>query len=280
MASEDNLDAAAFISSLAIVLNPLLHRCGGEIAACADFVISGEQERPFVDLIKWINERPNFIVVWRSSPDLENTKYRRFMSGLKHARNAFRAVGYHLQNLTSIENEISNILSRYNLSANVPTGSAHSLGPTLKWDFEYQAFVLQYRACLEYLTIGIGTYFDSEVKSFPKFQQVLEQSNNSTVAETLLPVWRNAVVQFKFIASVRDQLAHHGAIPAGTINVTSKGYRYIGGGEDMGIADRDDNRGLAERLDARMIELGEFVSICLSTFQTAVIAAECNGSSN
>lgn len=271
MSKEDGISPESFSAMLASVLNPLVLRCGGEIAACSDFPGSTDDNLPFVEFSKWIDTRPNFVANWRSSPELEQSHYSKFMSGIDNARNSFLAARYHLANLAHIETKISEILARYNLSSSVSRGSVLALGINRKWDFEYQSFVLQYRMCLEYFTIGIGTYFNSKVTSFPRFSDELNRQTNDIVANALAPVWQSAHIKFQFMRDIRNNLIHERAIQSCTINITANGYRYIGGGEEMGIKRREDKRGLAERLSERLSELHLFIANCLDAFRTAVV---------
>jgi hypothetical protein len=270
VAKKDGISPEPFLAMLASALNPLVLRCGGEIAACADFPESSDDGLPFVEFSKWIGTRPRFIANWRSSPELEQSHYSKFMSGIENARNSFLAARYHLANLTCIEAKISEILTRYDLSASVTQGSVLSLGSTRQWGFEYQSFVLQYRMCLEYFTIGIGTYFDSKITSFPRFSDKLNRQTDDNVANALSSVWQNAHEKFKFMRDIRNNLIHEKAIQSCAINITASGYYYIGGGEEMGIKGRDDKRGLAERLLETTSELHLFIANCLDAFRTAV----------
>jgi hypothetical protein len=43
-----------------------------EIAAVADFELSNEAGRPFVEFVHWVNARPAFISRWRADPISES----------------------------------------------------------------------------------------------------------------------------------------------------------------------------------------------------------------
>ena len=49
---------------------------------------------------------------------------------------------------------------------NIPASTTIGLGNTLVWDFEYQAYVLSFRRCLDYLTRGIAAFFKQEFHPF------------------------------------------------------------------------------------------------------------------
>lgn len=70
--------------------------------------------------------------------------------------------------------------------------------------------------------------------------------------------------------SLRDRISHNEFVQAAVINVRADGYRFIGGGERLRLADPNDNRSLSEILNARTSDLHTCISDFLSTFRTAV----------
>lgn len=59
------------------------------------------------------------------------------------------------------------------------------LGGTRKMDFEYQAFVLAYRRCLDYLAGAIASYFKTEVSSFRTLPKSISKSKMASTITTL-----------------------------------------------------------------------------------------------
>lgn len=96
----------------------------GEIAAIANFELSGEASKPFVEFVQWINTRPAFIAHWRSDPVSERREYLRFMTVSDGARSAYAAACYHLGRLKEIEASVDAVLERYNVASQTPLSAA------------------------------------------------------------------------------------------------------------------------------------------------------------
>ncbi|WP_077145898.1 hypothetical protein [Sphingopyxis sp. KK2] len=251
-----------------------------EIASVADFEMSAAYNRPFVEFIAWVNTRPEFIALWRSDPATEQRRYVRFMTGLEASRDALRACVYHLGRIQEIEDALHLILARFDFSKSVHPNSVAGIGNTRRWAFEYQAFVLAYRRALDSLTWGISTYLKVDQSSFRQFAKALPKYHPAPVATALSAACARHIDQFSFVigtergTSTRDKIAHRESIQAGFINIGSFGHRMAGGGEDLRIADRGDERRLAEILQTRLNALHECIADILETFRLAVAAHE------
>jgi hypothetical protein len=71
--------------------------------------------------------------------------------------------------------------------------------------------------------------------------------------------------------SIRDRIGHSEFVQAAVINVGASGYRFVGGGEKLRLADPTDKRALSEILEGRAQDVHECISAFLNTFRSAVI---------
>ena len=253
-----------------------------EIAAVADFELSNEAGRPFVEFVHWVNGRPAFIARWRADPVSEKRDYPRFMTATDGARSAYAAACYHLGRLTAIETAVNAVLSRYDFTKQLPPNSVAAIGRMRQLDFEYHAFVLAYRRCLDYLAWGLSTYFKERQNSYRRFGKTLASAHPSTVAAALKVVYDRHSQKFEFVMgdergkSLRDRISHNEFVQAATINVGASGHRFVGGGENLRLSDPTDNRSLSEILNGRAADLHTCISDFLTTFRIAATALQEN----
>ncbi|MCG4272459.1 hypothetical protein [Acetobacter senegalensis] len=251
-----------------------------KIYEAAGFQISDEAAEPFRDFIRWINTRPQFISDWRSERKTEQTLYPRFMTVTSEVQNAYAAVCYHLKRIKEIEDSVDTILSQYDFSQQFQPNQTTTFGNMLQLDFEYHAFVLAYRRCLDYLSWGFSTYFKQSQNSYNKFKKTLERAQPRPVAETLIAVYEAHIEKFSFVIgttrgqSLRDRIGHSEFVQAASINVGSNGHSFIGGGEKLRLSDPHDDRRFSEILDGRANDLHQCISDFLYSFRDSVIAFE------
>ena len=97
----------------------------------------------------------------------------------------------------------------------IPLNATIALGNTLIWDFEYQAYVLSYRRCLDYLTRGIAAFFKHEFHSFRKLNRSLQGLQPASVSNALSEVYSRHAERLSFALSdgdrksVRDTITHY-----------------------------------------------------------------------
>ncbi|MCH4091050.1 hypothetical protein [Acetobacter sp.] len=251
-----------------------------EIYNTSGFEISAEGARPFVDFVRWINTRPQFISEWRSEAKTEQTLYPRFMIVSGGVRSAYAAVCYHLMRIKEIEASVDAILSKYDFSSQFNPNQTASFGNMRQLDFEYHAFVIAYRRCLDYLSWGFSAYFKQSQNSYNKFKKTLERAHPRSVAEALIAVYEKHIGKFSFVIgtergqSLRDRIGHSEFVQAATINVGSNGHRFVGGGENLRISDPNDDRSFSEILDSKAHDLHKCISEFLYSFQDSVISFE------
>jgi hypothetical protein len=136
-----------------------------------------------------------------------------------------------------------------------------ALGNTLVWDFEYQAFILAFRRCLDYLARAICVYFKNDFHSFRRLSANLEKLKPTEVARPLIVVHQKHLQVFEFVLSegdrksLRDKISHYKYVQAGTVNLSRRGFVLAGGGENLGLAHVSAANTLTEVLDRHMANL-------------------------
>lgn len=262
------------------ILGPVLAGATKDIIEIADFDLSSAASRPFVEFVHWTNTRPDFIARWRVDPVTENREYRRFMALTDDVRAAYAAACYHLERLREIEASVSAALSRYDFTGQIAPNSVAALGRMRRLDFEYHAFILAYRRCLDYLASGLSTYFGQQQTSYHRLPRTLRSAHPKVVAKALIDVYDRHTQKFEFVIgdergkSLRDRVGHSEFVPAAVINVRSDGYWFVGGGEKLRLADPKDERLLSEILESRTRDLHECISDFLDRFRTVVVEFE------
>lgn len=270
----------AIYNSMRPIVGNAISDASIEIYNAAGFEISVEAARPFVDFVRWVNTRPRFISEWRSKTKTEQTLYPRFMTVTDGVRSAYAAVCYHLIRIKEIEVSVDAILSKYDFSNQFNPNQTAAFGNMRQLDFEYHAFVMAYRRCLDYLSWGFSTYFKQSQNSYNKFKKTLERAQPRSVAEALIAVYETHIEKFSFVIgtergqSLRDRIGHSEFVQAATINVGSNGHRFVGGGENLRISDPKDDRKFSEILNGKAHDLHKCISEFLYSFRDSVIAFE------
>jgi hypothetical protein len=149
-----------------------------------------------------------------------------------------------------------------------------ALPNTRKWDFEYQAFVLAVRRCLDYLTRALAAFFQNEYHSFRTFPKLLCQVKPRIVAERLAQVHESYVSRFAYVLSeggrksTRDKISHYEYVPAGTVNLGSRGFVLAGGGERLSL-EQEEPVLLSSVINQRVADLQECVDAMLNAYVDA-----------
>ncbi len=129
------------------------------------------------------------------------------------------------EKLIAIEQSVMKEIEKYNYRK-VIENCTIAIENTLIWDFEYQAFVLAFRRCLDYLTRAICAYFKSDFHSFRRFDKFLKKLDRPIVTKPLIDLHRKYSKRFDFVLSkgnqksVRDKISHYEYVPVGCINLT------------------------------------------------------------
>jgi hypothetical protein len=246
----------------------------GAVQQIAGFQIPDRYRRIFLDFHQYITKpQPKFISEWRADPKRE-VLYHRLTNGvLGDVQSAFAAVLYHAENLASLERSLMRVIEENDIKSKM-NGWSFGGGNSLRFDFEYHAFVMAYRSCLEYMTSALSAYFRERSNSFRKFPSFLEKKRPQSVAQVLIKEHRKHVDSLAFVLSdgdtksVRDRVAHFEFVGAGCVNVNASGVFLVGGGENLSGLSKS-RETLTVALDRKIASLEIAVSGMLSAFQTA-----------
>jgi hypothetical protein len=213
------------------------------------------------------NPQPLFLADWRATT-AGNRWYVALVEGLNGAtRNAYSCVLYHFQRLFELESAVMEKISQRNYKG-VLGDFTLAIGNTLIWDFEYQALVLAYRRCLDYMARGLAAFFKRDFHSFRELPESLNKCKPKSVADALIEVHKRHFSSFGFVMShgtnksIRDKITHYEWVSAATINLSKKGLVLAGGGESL----QSTGQTLAEALDLRIQLLKACIDDMLTTF--------------
>src|SRR5690606_29040296 len=78
--------------------------------------LSPEQRSPFVEFRTWLNTKPHFIDLWRSSESDEIKKYGRFANGIEYCERAMAECYYRLDLIRNMDVRLREALAASNIS--------------------------------------------------------------------------------------------------------------------------------------------------------------------
>ena len=276
--------AKIFAQLFATAFDPNVWRARLAVEAIAGYTPAPDTQLGFLRFHAFFssNPLPKYLAAWRADPKLEHWT-RQHIDGVHgHARNAFSGVLYHRDRLLEIEANMISALEKIPFQDAIAEGAVAGLGNTLKWDFEYQAFVLAARRCLDHLTLALMAYFKLKHHSFNKMPTYLKNKHKADVAAELLRIHAEQAPKLAYIlseggklSSVRDRIAHREHVGAGAINLKRNGVSFVGGGEDLKPWENGEQR-LGVVIQRRVDELLECVNAFIDGFIAAVSTHERN----
>ncbi len=164
-----------------------------------------------------------------------NKWYHRYVNGIYlDVRQALVGTYYHLNNVRQLELNIFDYVERLDVE-DIFNNANLAIGSTNIADFEYQAYVLSYRRCLDYLARGIASSLCQDQNSFNALKNFLEKKKE----QKLLEVYNYYRPEFDFVISTqdkkttRDLIAHYQYTQAWTLNLSNKGLSFAGGPEQL-----------------------------------------------
>lgn len=272
MPSDNNIDPSVFVRMLATALDPELQMCIGAIRQVADYDIPQERAASFLRFHAFITApQPGYITAWRQDQKLERKWYHSHVNGvLGNVRGALAGAHYHADRLKEIESSVNAVLTSNGARERL-ANSTMGLGCTRKMDIEYQAFVLAYRRCLDYLACALACYFMQEAGSFRKFPKSIVKTRSPEVATALTQAHARHVSQLAFVLaegrkSVRNRIAHYEFVSAGCVNLTAQGFFLVGGGEEILKPESHKGVNLSKALSDRLEYLHTCVDDMIDTF--------------
>jgi hypothetical protein len=222
------------------MLTPEIQGCLSAVESIAGFTLPALERQPFLYFHSYMtNPEPPFLRAWRSEPSLEKWYHRLVDGVLGDVQNGFACVLYHFGRLKTIESNVVEAIERFDYRR-VLGNSTLALGNTRLWDFEFQAFVLAFRRCLDYLARAIAAYFRNEFHSFRRLGNFLGTAKSECVGAALLPLHQKYLTHFQFVLSdgdrrsLRDKISHYQFVPAGTVNLSQRGFVFVRTDESTG----------------------------------------------
>ena len=244
------------------LFSPEIQGCLTVIDSIAGYKLSAFDRQPFLYFHNYLtNPQPDFITAWRKDARQEKW-YHRFANGINlNVQNTLACVLYHNDRLIEIEHDVLEGIEKFNYRRVISSNSTVALGNTLKWDFEYQAYVLATRRCLDYLARAISVYFKNDFHSFKTFNIFLEKQNKPLITRRLIELHAKYCTKFEHVLSdgerksIRDKISHYEYVPVGCINLSQRGFMLAGGGEDLGIGGKHGPALLSEVLQNHVFNL-------------------------
>ncbi len=275
MKNQENSDV--FQQMLGIWQSPELQAALRSIEQVTAYQLSQTARRPFLKFHSCIttDPPPDYIVRWRAEPKLEHWYHRHVNGILGDTQNALACVYYHQEQMLDLESRVLAELSKHNYMS-LLGATVVGVPNTQKWDFEYQAFVLAVRRCLDYLARALAAFFQNDFNSFRRLPRVLRSVKPSSVAEQLIRVHAIYVQRFSYVLSegdrksTRDRLSHYEYVPVGVINLSSKGFMLLGGCENLTLTEPDKQVRLSTIIQQRVTDLQECIDTLLNTFVASV----------
>lgn len=242
-----------------------------DIQEIAGYDLHDNEREVFLVFHKHITEpQPNYITALRNDPKKEFWYHLLVNGVLGNTQSSFACVRYHLENLKKIESDIIESIEQRNYKE-VLGNSVMALGNTRIWDFEYQAYLLAYRRCLDQFAGALAAFFKNKHNSFRTLPDFLAKRRPQEVAIPLIEVHKRHTKNFEFVlseggvTSVRDKIAHYEFVQAGTINLSSRGLVFVGGGENLNL-----NFGekflLGETLEEKTVALHNCISEMINCY--------------
>jgi hypothetical protein len=180
---------------------------------------------------------PNFFLrVFTNNPDIIKAypKYLQFSQKIRLCEHKFSAFHYHLRNYIRLEKKY--IRKNKAFLKEVPIPKLTFAGATYDLVFEFEAFIIQFRSCLDFLAQAISIIFNQNIFSWRDLQKILMNNSNrgnKILANKLLKLigeneWINEFLSESDRVSDRDKVVHYGILNLGTLNVIKMGdNKYV-----------------------------------------------------
>lgn len=265
-----------FVAQMTALWNhPAMQKCMSDITAVAGYRLTDDRRAPFLSFHRFITSAPEPTYIGR----LRGSRwYNRHVDGvLGHVQNAVACVWYHHDNLRLIEDSVARIFVGSEAQSLLGDSTIGG-GNTIRWDAEYQAFVLAVRRCLDYLARAIAAYFRNDHHSFRKMPSLLNNVKPKEVASEIRSVIETHIPAFEYVLSdgnkksIRDLLSHYEYISAGVLNISRHGFVMAGGGEQLSVGKWEG--GLGTVITGRAEHLQQCVAAVLEQFIRSAAAYE------
>lgn len=140
-----------------------------------------------------------------------------------------QALWYHFNNILILEGEYINKITEFHKV--VPyTGGYEAFSPE-KMEFEFEAFLLQSKACLDVFSRSFKPYLKNESSNTKKLKKELEKHVTDQTCQKILNELKKAKwleeFELKEPWTYRDIIAHRGKISISPINIYPNGKKVI-----------------------------------------------------
>lgn len=193
------------------------------------------EEKSLQCLSKHIPPTPNFLLdIYRN-----NNQIREMYSDLDVdlVIDRFRCCGHKIQ---SIKYHLDNYLmweKRYIKTFKealkcIPIKNLTMGGETPNLIFEYESFIIQFKACLDIYSQAVGRLFKQTPSDMSSLKKVLEDNNSNKKAKRILRLirknndWLDEFKSRPDFKSDRDKVTHYSIVNLGTLNVNKKNNRF------------------------------------------------------
>lgn len=269
------------INSLGMFFSSEVQTCLAEVREIAGYDLSVEHKGPFLAFHKFITDpQPDFISKLRADPKKEHW-YHALVNGiLGNVQGSFSCVLYHQDRVAHTERALTQVLQNHKIKG-LPENGCLGLGGTSVLDFEYQAYVLAFRRCLDQLACALAAFFKNKYSSFRTLPHFLGHRKPREVAQKLAEVHAKHVNSFEFVlsesgvTSVRDRIAHYEFVQAGCFNLSSRGVVLVGGGENLNLP-AGTTRTLTETLQSKSSSLHQCIAEMIEVFVEEVAIWQAN----
>lgn len=276
--------AAEHVDALRAIFSVETQACFKVVREVTGFEMGADLKEPFLKFHQYVTDpQPDFITRLRNNENKADYWYHQLVNGiLGNVQQSFLCVLYHQDRLLDVEAELMRRLASL---GGVPAASKNStlgIGGTHILDFEYQAYVMAYRRCLDQLSTAISAFFKERISSFRTLPKKLARKRPSEVVKAITDIHSKHISEFEFVMSeggapsIRDRIAHFEFVPAGTLNIRADGAILVGGGENLNSdqSSSAETKELAKTVSNKTAALHSCIADILNGFIQSVAAWE------
>lgn len=248
------------------------------------FEMETHLKEPFLEFHRYITDfQPDCITKLRNNEKKGDYWYNQLVNGiLGNVQNSFLCVLYHQGRLLAVEAEL---MGRLASLVEVPITSKNSIlgmGGTHVLDFEYQAYVMSYRRCLDQLSTALSAFFKERISSFRSLPKKLACKRPIEVVKAITNTHSKHISAFEFVMSeggapsVRDRIAHLEFVPAGNLIIRADGAILVGGGENLNFdqISSPETMELANTINKKTVALHSCIAEILNEFIQSITVWE------
>jgi|TARA_R100001143_G_scaffold53984_1_gene49661 hypothetical protein len=258
--------------------------CFQVVREVAGFEMAPHLKEPFLKFHGYVTDpQPDFITRLRNNKKKGDYWYHQLVNGiLGNVQQSFLCVLYHQSRLLIVEAELMKRLTSLGDVPAISKNTTLGIGGTQILDFEYQAYVMAYRRCLDQFATALSAFFKDRTNSFRKLPKNLAHKRPPEVVKAIADVHQKYAASFEFVMaeggdpSVRDRIAHFEFVPAGTLNIRADGAILVGGGENLNFDQSvsGERMELAKTITTKTIALHSCIRELLGEFIRSVTAWE------